>query len=57
MNIKLNISYDGTHFSGWQIQPKQRTIQNELSNAIKNIFKDEDIKIKGSTPYKHQTTK
>ena len=48
MNIKLNISYDGTHFSGWQIQPKQRTIQNELSNAIKNIFKDEDIKLKGS---------
>ena len=48
MNIKLNISYDGTHFSGWQIQPKQRTIQNELSDAIKSIFKDENIKLKGS---------
>tara|TARA_B100001996_G_scaffold278859_1_gene219365 strand:+ start:880 stop:1608 length:729 start_codon:yes stop_codon:yes gene_type:complete len=48
MNIKLNISYDGTHFSGWQIQPNQRTIQNELLNAIKSIFKDENINLKGS---------
>ena len=48
MNIKLNISYDGTNFSGWQIQPNQRTVQNELQNAIQNIFKNTDIKLKGS---------
>ena len=48
MNIKLNISYDGTNFSGWQIQPDQRTVQNELQNAIQNIFKDKYIKLKGS---------
>tara|TARA_Y100000590_G_scaffold466346_1_gene641382 strand:+ start:946 stop:1674 length:729 start_codon:yes stop_codon:yes gene_type:complete len=48
MNIKLNVSYDGTNFSGWQIQPKQRTIQNELLDAIKSIFKDKNIKLKGS---------
>ena len=39
MNIKLNISYDGTNFSGWQIQPKQRTVQNESQKAIQSIFK------------------
>ena len=48
MNIKLNISYDGTNFSGWQIQPQQRTVQNELQNAIRNIFKDKYMKLKGS---------
>ena len=48
MNIKLNISYDGTHFSGWQIQPSQRTIQDELQNTIQNIFKNKKIKLKGS---------
>ena len=48
MNIKLNISYDGTHFSGWQIQPNQRTIQEELQKAIQNIFKNKNIKLKGS---------
>ena len=48
MNIKLNISYDGTNFSGWQIQPKQRTVQNELQKAIQSIFKTTDIKLKGS---------
>ena len=48
MNIKLNISYDGTNFSGWQIQPNQRTVQNELQNAIQNIFKNRHLKLKGA---------
>jgi len=48
MNIKLNIAYDGTNFSGWQIQPNQRTVQNELKNSIQTIFKNTNIKLKGS---------
>lgn len=32
--IKLILSYDGTDFSGWQVQPEARTIQGELASAI-----------------------
>ena len=35
--IKLTIAYDGTDYSGWQIQPGQRTIQGELTEAISNL--------------------
>ena len=33
-NLKLLLAYDGTEFSGWQIQPEAATIQGILSSAI-----------------------
>lgn len=36
-NIKLIIEYDGSAYAGWQFQPKQRTIQGELENALKKL--------------------
>lgn len=36
-NIKLLIEYDGSDFAGWQIQKKQRTIQGELTDAIRRV--------------------
>jgi tRNA pseudouridine38-40 synthase len=48
MNYKLYISYDGTNFSGWQIQPNVRTIQQDLQVAIQEIFKNNSIKLYGS---------
>lgn len=33
-NIKLVLSYDGTDFSGWQVQPDAATIQGTLATAI-----------------------
>ena len=36
-NWKLVLSYDGSDFNGWQIQPDQPTIQGELSDAIERI--------------------
>lgn len=32
--IKLTVAYDGTHYSGWQIQPNAPTIEKELDMAI-----------------------
>jgi len=32
--FKLTIEYDGTDFSGWQVQPDRRTVQGELSRAL-----------------------
>ena len=39
----LTLQYKGTDFSGWQIQPDQRTIQGELNQALKKITQSEDI--------------
>ena len=33
-NLKLTLSYDGTDFSGWQVQPAAPTIQGTLASAI-----------------------
>jgi tRNA pseudouridine38-40 synthase len=35
--IKLAIQYDGSRYSGWQIQPGKRTIQGELVEALSNL--------------------
>jgi tRNA pseudouridine38-40 synthase len=36
-NIKFVLAYDGTEFSGWQVQPDQNTIQGTLAAAIERI--------------------
>jgi tRNA pseudouridine38-40 synthase len=36
-NIKFVLAYDGTDFSGWQVQPDQNTIQGTLAAAIERI--------------------
>ena len=33
-NFKLDISYDGTDFFGWQIQKDKRTVQGDILNAF-----------------------
>lgn len=48
MNFKLTIKYDGSSFSGWQIQPNQRTIQHEIETVIKEIFQKNNINLYGS---------
>jgi tRNA pseudouridine38-40 synthase len=34
MNYRLTLQYDGTEFSGWQIQEDARTVQGELTRAL-----------------------
>ncbi len=41
MNYKLQLMYDGTHYSGWQRQQNVVTIQGELENALSIVTREE----------------
>ena len=43
MNYRLTIQYDGTEFSGWQIQGGRRTVQGELARALARLEGDEVV--------------
>jgi tRNA pseudouridine38-40 synthase len=45
VRYKATIAYDGTHFSGFQIQPDERTVQGELEQALKTINKDTFVRL------------
>lgn len=45
---KLYIEYEGTRYSGWQMQKNTKSIQGKLYEAAENIFKNERIEIYGS---------
>jgi tRNA pseudouridine38-40 synthase len=34
---KLTVAYDGTDFSGWQVQPGEKTVQGELQGALGRV--------------------
>jgi len=36
-NLKITLAYDGSEFSGWQVQPDRQTIQGTLAAAIERI--------------------
>ena len=41
--VKAIVSYDGTQFSGYQIQPGMRTVQLEIDKALVKMHKDKEI--------------
>jgi tRNA pseudouridine38-40 synthase len=38
---RLSLAYDGSHFSGWAVQPGQRTVQGVLGEILKTLFCEE----------------
>ncbi len=38
IRLRLDIAYDGTGFQGWARQPRLRTVQGELENALATVF-------------------
>ncbi|HET7821291.1 MAG TPA: tRNA pseudouridine synthase A [Ornithinibacter sp.] len=39
MRIRIDLSYDGTAFSGWAAQPGRRTVEDTLSGALTTILR------------------
>ncbi|MCX6325338.1 MAG: tRNA pseudouridine(38-40) synthase TruA [Bacteroidia bacterium] len=46
--FKLTIEYDGTRYSGWQMQKGGRTIQGEILDACRELFDNEEIDVFGA---------
>jgi tRNA pseudouridine38-40 synthase len=47
MVLKLTVEYDGTSYSGWQLQPRHDSIQGRIEAALERIFA-EPVRVFGS---------
>lgn len=48
MRVKLIVAYDGTNYSGWQIQPNGITIEQRLNEALTDLLGHE-IQVTGAS--------
>ncbi|MFN2518351.1 MAG: tRNA pseudouridine(38-40) synthase TruA [Jatrophihabitantaceae bacterium] len=39
VRVRLDVSYDGTEFSGWAVQPGRRTVQGILQEALSTVLR------------------
>ena len=46
--VVLRVAYEGTAFSGYQVQPGKRTVQSEIEQALMKIHKGEAIRVHSS---------
>ena len=46
--VKMIVAYDGTNYSGWQIQPNGVTIEQKLNEALSALL-GESIKVTGAS--------
>ncbi len=47
MRYFIELSYNGTHFAGWQRQPNALTIQEHLENAFNTVLETSNLPIVG----------
>jgi hypothetical protein len=43
VSYRLLVSYDGTAYSGWQLQLQTRTIQGELERALSTVLREDRV--------------
>lgn len=48
VRLKATISYDGTQFAGYQVQPGERTVQLEIEKVLMKMHKETAVKITAS---------
>jgi tRNA pseudouridine38-40 synthase len=47
MVLKLTLEYDGSNYSGWQLQPRHDSIQGKIEAALERIF-SAPVRVHGS---------
>lgn len=45
---RLILEYDGTKFSGWQVQPRGRTVQGVLLDVLRRLTGEADLDLQGA---------
>ena len=45
----MEIAYDGSEYSGWQIQPQSRSVQEVLQKELTKLYDDQSIHLIGSS--------
>ncbi|MCP3982365.1 MAG: tRNA pseudouridine(38-40) synthase TruA [bacterium] len=46
--VRIDLSYDGTEFAGFQFQPRHRTVQGVLEQALSRIQGDRPLRVQAS---------
>jgi tRNA pseudouridine38-40 synthase len=47
-NVRLDLAYDGTAFTGWQVQPGRRTVQGTLEAALSRLQGGEPVRLRAA---------
>jgi len=45
---KMKIAYDGTNYSGWQVQPNHRTVQGEIEQLLSEMTGQKHVRVESS---------
>jgi len=46
--VRLDIEYEGTRYSGWQVQRNARTVQGEIMAAASTVFGRPEVELQGA---------
>ncbi len=45
---KIKVAYDGTNYSGWQVQPHHRTVQGEIERLLREMSCQKRVRVESS---------
>lgn len=49
LRCRMRVAYDGTHFAGWQLQPRCRTVQGVLEKTLARRFGGQRVPLLGAS--------